>query len=963
MKKTLTFSIAIVAMSILSAYAADTFPMEVSRGKTCSGTIEPSVKSIGNRCEALHFNFEDGEIVETKNVASINRLKTNALDAVSSEGSDTLYYLMGIDADWAVGILMEKNTKAANLEYMLLNVLIDGDTVKVKDSANNWYGTVKDGVTVSHSSDLYGNVILPNGVYNFYFGVSAKALWIEEVAVDTNVVLSESLLTSESFGRFVGYSVAGDQVWSVDAVYGAKMSGFNNDAQKSYANEDWLISPAMDLSQAIHAYFVFDHTRGPKSVINVGVTEGWYSVWVSNDYTDGAPSTATWTEITDVTHTATAWTYVSSGTLSIPTAFLTENTRIAFKYQSADETSATWEVKNLEVSAIEPAENYDPTDLTAVHNGYGGVTFNWTAKTDSSALYIYNEDGYFIYDTWVVSGDIPTTVTGFWEGTFIWGIRAYKNGIFGDLIQGNNFVVEAAAPRHLQTTITFDNVVTFSYETISDSIFLMVYDAVTFEQVVHYFGYNHGHYSATLPIGNYVWTVMDKSYRSTQGDAFAIKDTCVHQVTDLQVSVYGQMVTFSWKLQNVPAAALYVHDVLNDTTANVVWFGSGLEIYSFIMKPGVYSWRMQPISEDIYFIGEATQGENFMVSKNITEYAPTDLVATVNNQMATFSWTAHSPRVGILVHNTVTDELVYSQAYASNFYKSFTQQFSAGTYRWSMYALGNSWTDVISDTIECANTFTIAETTVDYSLNNLNVDVNGNNVTFTWNATTVSDSVRVQIQDIHYNYRNVIDTFVVNNGSCTIENLPDATYRWKLEPYNAAHQQLTPSSYGDDFTVQTVVDYAPTGLKVDSPTRTVTFTWKLHSEKVKIEVVNVTTTAVIVSQILADTVYSYTFEEGTYAWSLAALNASNTVISDTVYGYPFTISKWIGTETEAINENSLFVYACNRTLYIKNAAAAEISVFDVVGHLIARNKTQVAVPYRGVYIVKVGAKTTKVLVP
>lgn len=161
----------------------------------------------------------------------------------------------------------------------------------------------------------------------------------------TGALFNETLLTQASFDKFAAYSVTGTQVWTFSNLYGAVMTGYA--VNTSYANEDWLISPAMDLSGKSNIKLSFDHARGPAGSINVGVTEGYYTVWVSNNYSAGAPSTATWTEITGVTHGTVAWGYVSSGQLTIPTANLASNAKIAFKYLSIDGASATWEIKNV----------------------------------------------------------------------------------------------------------------------------------------------------------------------------------------------------------------------------------------------------------------------------------------------------------------------------------------------------------------------------------------------------------------------------------------------------------------------------------------------------------------------------------------------------------------------------------------------------------------------------------------
>ena len=126
------------------------------------------------------------------------------------------------------------------------------------------------------------------------------------------------------------------------------MSGYANNT--SYANEDWFISPAIDLSGSTNPILTFDHARGPAGSINVGVTEGYYTVWVTNDYNTGDdPTQVTWVELTGINHGTTAWAFVNSGNLVIPAEFKTATCRIAFRYLSIDGASATWEVKNVVV--------------------------------------------------------------------------------------------------------------------------------------------------------------------------------------------------------------------------------------------------------------------------------------------------------------------------------------------------------------------------------------------------------------------------------------------------------------------------------------------------------------------------------------------------------------------------------------------------------------------------------------
>jgi len=151
-----------------------------------------------------------------------------------------------------------------------------------------------------------------------------------------------------NYPNWVKYSVTGAQVWSLDTQFGnpgscAKMSGF---AGTNNANEDWLISPAIDLTGKTSANLSFDNaSRFSGNLIQV---------FVSTNY-DGssAPNTATWTEITgailDTNTSSYVWT--NSGNLNINSFAGNANVRVAFKYTSTSSASRTWEIDNVKVVA------------------------------------------------------------------------------------------------------------------------------------------------------------------------------------------------------------------------------------------------------------------------------------------------------------------------------------------------------------------------------------------------------------------------------------------------------------------------------------------------------------------------------------------------------------------------------------------------------------------------------------
>jgi len=176
----------------------------------------------------------------------------------------------------------------------------------------------------------------------FAFGMHVKA---------QTTILDETLMTQQSFNAFTVVSVSGAQGWSFSAQYGAVCSGFSN--SQSNANEDWFISPELDMSGLDNVKISFSHARGPAPMINVGVAQGWYKVFATSGYT-GNPATTAWVEVTGVNQNITdGWQYISSGEVTVPTSALSPQTRIAFRYMSSNTQSATWEIKNVKVTGEE----------------------------------------------------------------------------------------------------------------------------------------------------------------------------------------------------------------------------------------------------------------------------------------------------------------------------------------------------------------------------------------------------------------------------------------------------------------------------------------------------------------------------------------------------------------------------------------------------------------------------------
>lgn len=157
----------------------------------------------------------------------------------------------------------------------------------------------------------------------------------------TQALVQKFSFESKDLAPWTQFSVTGDQLWSVDTLHGlnnsycAKMSGY---AGGNLANEDWLISPALDLTfnadVKVQFYSAFNYDGTPLQFM------------VSTDYSSGAPSTATWTDISsNATFSVGGWVWTPSGFVSIGVA--TNNVHIAFKYTSDLAAARTWEIDEV----------------------------------------------------------------------------------------------------------------------------------------------------------------------------------------------------------------------------------------------------------------------------------------------------------------------------------------------------------------------------------------------------------------------------------------------------------------------------------------------------------------------------------------------------------------------------------------------------------------------------------------
>ncbi len=188
--------------------------------------------------------------------------------------------------------------------------------------------------------------------------------------VEPIIVLFEDDFETGNLEKWTALSVIGDQIWKIDDTHGvggskcAKVSGYSGG---SFENEDWLITPVMDLSGVLEAKLSFSTACN----YNGNDIEVKYSTNYSGS---GAPSVATWTDLTATLSTG-SWAWTSSGDIDI-SAITSTTATFAFIYTSTVTESKTWELDLVKIVA-------KPNELPSTETDITGFSF---AEQTSAAV-------------------------------------------------------------------------------------------------------------------------------------------------------------------------------------------------------------------------------------------------------------------------------------------------------------------------------------------------------------------------------------------------------------------------------------------------------------------------------------------------------------------------------------------------------------------------------------------------
>lgn len=228
------------------------------------------------------------------------------------------------------------------------NIPVDGVP---EDNDLNWEDDGEATVNVAYGTEMFTFSNLEPGVI-YFFSIFSYTNSGENIDYKTDGSIPDAMafieniviINQENFdaglGTWTPYNVIGDQEWYQDEFSGktfAKMSGYDG---ASFDNEDWLISPMLNLESLDSAFFSFE------SAFNYDGPH--IELYISNDYDgSGNPNDFSWTDISDMVAWSDGnWNFVESGELDLG-EYLENGIYLAFKFTSTTAGSATWELDSF----------------------------------------------------------------------------------------------------------------------------------------------------------------------------------------------------------------------------------------------------------------------------------------------------------------------------------------------------------------------------------------------------------------------------------------------------------------------------------------------------------------------------------------------------------------------------------------------------------------------------------------
>ncbi|WP_370090524.1 choice-of-anchor J domain-containing protein [Ekhidna sp.] len=198
-------------------------------------------------------------------------------------------------------------------------------------------------------------------------GANQRTVEVSGSGISANVIFVEDFASCPS-GQMTTFSVASNQDW------GCTSNGNSNNAMEAngfggdVASDDWLITPAIDLSEVSNAVLSFYSWTQFSDAIHPPLT-----VKASTDYSgSGDPTVANWTDLSAILAAQNSTTWTASGDVDL-TPYIGGNVYIAFRYTTTGTSGSTTSAWRIDDVIVEEGVAVATPFITLVDDGFNGA--------------------------------------------------------------------------------------------------------------------------------------------------------------------------------------------------------------------------------------------------------------------------------------------------------------------------------------------------------------------------------------------------------------------------------------------------------------------------------------------------------------------------------------------------------------------------------------------------------------
>lgn len=408
---------AVEALDYTSADAADAGYQEIARSTTISGLSladgaffylqwqSDDVSGSGSRDE---LGIDDISITASTSVVTNTIVEFESTSATVSEGDGTTSLVLTILNEDAVAttvdVVISTDVTPTADATDIDNYTTQSVTFPSSDASNqSVIITLTDDVTYEGAEVIYFELTNISGGNNAELGSNV----IFELTIEDNDPLpTETLPYVETFDSDLNgvlvFSVASNIDWEFDGGV-ASANGYGSDV----ANDDWLITPAIDLTSAVVPALSFTSWTRYADSFYPGIT-----VSISTDYSGtGDPSGATWTPLSPTLSPEDSQETTESGKLDL-SAYNGQTVYVAFRYTTSGTgggSTSWWQIDDLSIAEnpILPEPTNHIASFAAVAGESGGVNLTWSDNDGTQAA-----ENFLIKMSDISAGDISDPVDG-----------------------------------------------------------------------------------------------------------------------------------------------------------------------------------------------------------------------------------------------------------------------------------------------------------------------------------------------------------------------------------------------------------------------------------------------------------------------------------------------------------------------------------------------------------------------